>query len=60
MTTKLTLTIEQWVIEKAKQYAKAKEYSLPGLIENYLKTLTQANDAFPVSKDENFKIALNA
>jgi hypothetical protein len=41
MNTKLTLTIEQTVIEKAKKYAKEKERSLSNLIENYLKALTK-------------------
>ncbi len=40
MNTKLTLTIEQSVIAQAKKYARAKEKSLSGLIENYLKALT--------------------
>lgn len=40
MNTKLTLTIDQSVIEKAKKYAKEKERSLSDLIENYLKALT--------------------
>lgn len=40
MNTKLTLTIEQSVIEKAKIYARKKERSLSDLIENYLKALT--------------------
>jgi predicted CopG family antitoxin len=43
MNTKLTLTIEQSVIEKAKKYAKEKERSLSDLIENYLKALTNDN-----------------
>lgn len=43
MNTKLTLTIEQSVIEKAKKYAKEKERSLSDLIENYLKVLTKDN-----------------
>lgn len=38
MNTKLTLTIEQSVIEKAKKFAR--ERSLSDLIENYLKALT--------------------
>lgn len=41
MNTKLTLTIQQSVIEKAKKYAKAKERSLSDLVENYLKALTK-------------------
>ena len=40
MSTKLTLTIEKEVIEKAKQYAKGKNRSLSDIIENYLKILT--------------------
>jgi hypothetical protein len=45
MNTKLTLTIEQAVIEKAKKYAKDKERSLSNLIENYLKALTKESDS---------------
>ena len=40
MNTKLTLTIEQEIIERAKQYAKGKNRSLSDIIENYLKILT--------------------
>ena len=43
MSTKLTLTIEESVIEKAKQYAKQKNRSLSKIIENYLKTLTTSD-----------------
>ncbi|MEB2784315.1 DUF6364 family protein [Algoriphagus persicinus] len=43
MNTKLTLTIEQDVIQKAKEYAKEKNRSLSDIIENYLKSLTQEN-----------------
>lgn len=41
MTTKLTLTIDQNVIEKAKKYARKRERSLSALIENYLKALVE-------------------
>jgi len=41
MNTKLTLTIEQEIIERAKTYAKEKNRSLSDIIENYLKTLTK-------------------
>lgn len=41
MSTKLTLTIEKEIIEKAKIYAKDKNRSLSDLIENYLKMLTK-------------------
>ncbi|MFY0482718.1 DUF6364 family protein [Flavobacterium sp. PLA-1-15] len=41
MNTKLTLTIEQELIQKAKDYAKQKNRSLSDIIENYLKILTK-------------------
>jgi hypothetical protein len=41
MNTKLTLTIEQTIIEKAKIYAKGKGHSLSDIIENYLKVITK-------------------
>ena len=41
MNTKLTLTIEQAVIERAKSYAKEKGRSLSDIIENYLKAITK-------------------
>jgi formiminotetrahydrofolate cyclodeaminase len=41
MTTKLTLTVEKNVIEKAKSYAKHTGRSLSELVENYLETLTE-------------------
>jgi F0F1-type ATP synthase membrane subunit b/b' len=41
MNTKLTLTIEREIIERAKKYAKNKNRSLSDIIENYLKTLTE-------------------
>ena len=40
MNTKLTLTVEQTIIERAKLYARAKGRSLSDIIENYLKMLT--------------------
>jgi hypothetical protein len=39
MQTKLTLTLEQSIIEQAKTYAKSKGRSLSDLIENYLKVV---------------------
>ena len=47
MNTKLTLTIEQAVVEKAKRYARKKERSLSDLIENYLKALTKETAKTP-------------
>jgi len=41
MQTKLTLTLEQGVIEEAKLYAKDKGRSLSELIENYLKIVLE-------------------
>ncbi len=41
MTTKLTLTVEKSVIEKAKLYAKNTGRSLSELIENYLMSVTE-------------------
>lgn len=43
MTTKLTLTVEESTIKKAKLYAKHTGRSLSELIENYLETLTEEN-----------------
>jgi hypothetical protein len=40
MTTKLTLSVEQNTIEKAKHFAKTKNTSLSKLIENYLQKIT--------------------
>ncbi len=39
MSTKLTLTIDQHVIEKAKLYAKSQKRSLSNLIESYLRSV---------------------
>jgi len=41
MNTKLTLTINQTIIEKAKKYANNKGSSLSNIIENYLKAITK-------------------
>jgi len=40
MNTKLTLTIERDIIERAKNYARDKNRSLSDIIENYLKIIT--------------------
>ena len=47
MNTKLTLTIEQDIIEKAKKYAKEKGRSLSDIIENYLKAITKEEQSEP-------------
>lgn len=74
MNTKLTLTIEESIIEKAKKYANAKGKSLSSIIENYLKAITKeetANDvkltpivkslkgSFRAPKDFNYKKELS-
>lgn len=43
MNTKLTLNIDQGVIDEAKSYAKNNNVSLSKLIENYLLSLTKKN-----------------
>ena len=48
MSTKLTLTIEKSVIERAKKYAKSQGRSLSNLIEEYLKSVSGE----PQEKDE--------
>lgn len=45
MNTKLTLTIEHTLIDKAKRYAKDKGRSLSDLIENYLKVMIKEDNA---------------
>lgn len=44
MDTKLTLKLNQKIIEKAKEYASNKKMSLSRLIEAYLQSLTTEND----------------
>ena len=44
MDTKLTLKLNQEVIEKAKEYASNKNLSLSRIIEAYLQSLTTEND----------------
>lgn len=48
MTTKLTLTIDDSVIDSAKKYARAKGRSLSAVVENYLKTIS----AMPTEENE--------
>ncbi|WP_323756300.1 DUF6364 family protein [Roseivirga sp.] len=44
MDTKLTLKLNQDVIEKAKEYASNKKMSLSRIVESYLQSLTSEND----------------
>lgn len=45
MDTKLTLKLNQRVIEKAKAYASNKKMSLSRIIEAYLQSLTSENES---------------
>jgi hypothetical protein len=45
MNTKLTLTIEKSLIDKAKKYAKGKGRSLSDIVENYLKVIIKEDTA---------------
>ena len=51
MDTKLTLKLNQEIIEKAKVYAAGKKLSLSRLIENYLNSLTsdEVSNDFKIS-----------
>jgi hypothetical protein len=51
METKLTLRLNQNVIERAKIYAQSNKISLSKMVESYLDSLTK-------QKDENRKIAI--
>jgi hypothetical protein len=43
MTTKLTLTLDDKVIKRAKKYARTKGRSVSELVESYFKSLTEAS-----------------
>ena len=45
MLTKLTLTIDQDIVLKAKNYAQKKHRSVSRLVEDYLKTVSDAESA---------------
>jgi len=51
MGSKLTLTVDKDVVNKAKKYAKKKGRSLSDIIENFLKAITteEDKDAFEIS-----------
>jgi len=44
MDTKLTLKLDKFVIDKAKDYASAQKRSLSRIIESYLRSLINKND----------------
>lgn len=43
MTTKLTLTLDDKVIKRAKKYARAKGRSVSELVESYFRSLTEGS-----------------
>lgn len=43
MYTKLTLSLDQDVIERAKKYARRRHRSLSGLVESYLREVTRTD-----------------
>ena len=45
MDTKLTLKLDKFVIDKAKDYASAHKRSLSRIIESYLRSLISQNDS---------------
>lgn len=49
MLTKLTLTVEETVIAKAKVFAKQSGRSLSELVENYLETITDESSHHELS-----------
>lgn len=54
MDTKLTLKLDKFIIDKAKEYASSHKRSLSRLIETYLKSLVN-NDSS--SKNDEFEIS---
>jgi hypothetical protein len=52
MDTKLTLKLDKYVIDKAKEYATSHKKSLSRLIESYLKTLVDNEKSPPDSDSE--------
>ena len=44
MNTKLTLTVDKFIIEEAKKYAKSNGRSLSNIIEEYLKSLIEIKE----------------
>jgi len=56
MTTKLTLTMDDHVIDSAKKYARKTGESLSGIVENYLKFITTTEQSNLVISDKVRKI----
>lgn len=49
MLTKLTLTIDQSVVERAKEYAHKKNRSVSRIVEEYLENISMKNDSIPIN-----------
>lgn len=49
MLTKLTLTINQDVVDKAKMFAKEKNKSVSRIVEEYLRNISTGNTEIPYS-----------
>jgi len=49
MLTKLTLTIDQSIIEKAKEFAQEKNKSVSRIVEEYLRNISSGNMSFDYS-----------
>ena len=45
MNTKLTLTIDKGLIDRAKKYAKSKGRSLSDIVENYLRAIVREENS---------------
>ena len=48
MLTKLTLTIDQSVVERAKEYAHKKNRSVSRIVEEYLENISMKNDSIAI------------
>jgi len=59
MSTKLTLTIEKKIIERAKSYAKKSKRSLSEIIQSYLETITNVETEFNDPELDSIKGAIS-
>ena len=57
MTTKLTLSVEKNVIQKAKQYARKHKRSLSEIVSCYLRSLTDERDVSEEIDEEVMALA---
>ncbi|WP_304224812.1 DUF6364 family protein [Gracilinema caldarium] len=56
MLNKLTLTIDESVIEKAKEFARTKNKSVSRIVEEYLRTISSGSKSFSYSGKLNAPI----